>query len=690
MDVWGNVDATPYSASILLDTTPPTNGTVTATRGNAQVALSWSGFNDTGSGIGGYKVVYGAGGIPYSCSAGTVLYTGTDTTYLQTGLTNGTTYGYRVCAIDNAGNMSTGATASAKPVPETIPPTGSITINGGAAATGSSSVSLALAATADWPGAIQMCISNTTTCTAWTALAATKIWTLPRGDGTKTVYAWFMDVWGNVDATPYSASILLDTTPPTNGTVTATPGNAQVALSWSGFNDTGSGIGGYKVVYGAGGIPYSCSAGTAIYTGTGTTYLQTGLTNGTTYGYRVCAIDNAGNMSAGATASAKPVPETVPPTGSITINGGAAATGSSSVSLALAATADWPGAIQMCISNTTTCTAWTALAATKSWTLPTGDGTKTVYAWFMDVWGNVDATPYSASILLDTTPPTNGTVTATPGNAQVALSWSGFNDAGSGIGGYKVVYGAGGVPYSCSAGTVLYTGTATTYLQTGLTNGTTYGYRVCAIDNVGNMSTGATASAKPVPETIPPTGSITINGGAAATGSPVVSMALAATADWPGAIQMCISNTTTCTAWTALAATKSWTLPTGDGTKTVYAWFMDVWGNVDATPYSASILLDTTPPTNGTVTATPGNEEVTLSWSGFNDSGSGIGGYKVVYAVGSIPTSCSAGTAIYTNGTTYLQTGLTNGTTYGFRVCAIDNVGNMSTGAIVIGTPVNN
>jgi PKD repeat protein len=40
-------------------------------------------------------------------------------------------------------------------------------------------------------------------------------------------------------------------------------------------------------------------------------------------------------------------------------------------------------------------------------------------------------------------------------------------------------------------------GAATSYTQTGLTNGTTYYYRVCAMDAAGNVSTGVTASATP-------------------------------------------------------------------------------------------------------------------------------------------------------------------------------------------------
>ncbi len=343
-----------------------------------------------------------------------------------------------------------------------------------------------------------MCISNTTGCTLWTAFATTKSWTLTYGNGTKTVYVWFKDKWGNVNATPYFDTIILDTTAPVNGTVTPTAGNAQVTLNWTGFSDPLSGIAGYKVVYSTGFAPSSCSTGTAIYTGANTSYIHTGLTNGTTCYYRVCATDKAGNLSGGAAASAKPVPETNPPRGSIVINGGAEATKSTAVTLTLTASDDSGAPIQMCISNTTGCTLWTAFATTKSWTLTYGNGTKTVYVWFKDKWGNVNATPYFDTIILDTTAPVNGTVTPTAGNAQVTLNWTGFSDPLSGIAGYKVVYSTGFAPSSCSTGTAIYTGANTSYIHTGLTNGTTCYYRVCATDKAGNLSGGATASAKPV------------------------------------------------------------------------------------------------------------------------------------------------------------------------------------------------
>ncbi|MBI4691323.1 MAG: hypothetical protein HY754_13825, partial [Nitrospirae bacterium] len=57
--------------------------------------------------------------------------------------------------------------------------------------------------------------------------------------------------------------------------------------------------------------------------------------------------------------------------------------------------------------------------------------------WYKNTLGNV-STAASDSIVLDTTSPIDGTLTATAGNAQVILNWSGFSDATSGIGSYKL------------------------------------------------------------------------------------------------------------------------------------------------------------------------------------------------------------------------------------------------------------
>jgi hypothetical protein len=689
----------PWGDAIVLDAAPPSDGTLAGEPGPGRIALSWDGFADGGSGVGSYAVVCAIGTAPASCTAGTVAYAGTATTFTHLRLTNAT-YAYRVCARDRAGNFSSGATWSGKPTAEGVPPVGEVTINAGAVATKGAAVTLALAAVDD-STPLQMCVSNTASCTAWTAFAPTRPWLLSAGNGVKRVNVWFRDAWGN--AAPFFDTIILDTVRPLDGVVAATPGLGRIDVKWNGFSDPQSGIAGYTVVYKQGGIPASCAVGTPVpgCDGTGTSCGHSGLINAV-YGYRVCAIDKAGNISTGAAGSTRPwSPESAPPSGTVRINGGAAWTRSATVTLSLTATDESPP-LQMCVSNAAaTCTAWVPFAATKAWVLPAGDGEKTVYVRFRDAWRNTTPVPVSDTIRRDATPPANGTVTATPGAGKIDLSWEGFREAegASGIVGYKVVYAVGAAPASCAAGKLLGTndegavpgtGSAT---HAGLANAL-YGYRVCAIDRAGNVSTGAAALKRPLAwEGAPPTAAVLVNGGAEATRSAAVTLSLTATSPVAPS-QMCVSNTDTapCTAWTAFAAKRAWTLPAGNGGKAVYAWFRDTWLNTTAAPASDTIILDATAPTNGTLSGTVADRQITLAWQDFADNagGSGIASYKLVFAKTTPPASCAAGTAlggVSGETGTYTHTGLTNGTLYGYRVCAVDAAGNMSKGAVWSGRP---
>ena len=85
-------------------------------------------------------------------------------------------------------------------VVESDAPTGGIEIAGGAAATGSSLVSLGLTwDDGDGSGVTKMRFSNDgAVWSAWENPAASKAWTLAAGDGYKTVRAQFRDRMGNV------------------------------------------------------------------------------------------------------------------------------------------------------------------------------------------------------------------------------------------------------------------------------------------------------------------------------------------------------------------------------------------------------------------------------------------------------------------------------------------------------------
>src|SRR5262249_13417433 len=100
---------------------------------------------------------------------------------------------------------------------------------------------------------------------------------------------------------------------------------------------------------------------------------------------------------------------------------------------------------------------------------------------------------------IDGTPPVNGTLTATPGLRQIALSWSGFTDALSGLAPadtYVLVFRTATAPAPrCTTGSRLYVGNGQSFQHQGLTGAMTYYYRVCAVDRAGSVSTGATGMA---------------------------------------------------------------------------------------------------------------------------------------------------------------------------------------------------
>ncbi|MDJ0838311.1 MAG: collagenase [Acidobacteriota bacterium] len=117
---------------------------------------------------------------------------------------------------------------------------------------------------------------------------------------TSTV-AWFGNLTisgpGSADATillegPYSGSV--DIVPPAAPTgLSAVAGDGRTDLSWNANGE--SDLGGYLVYRGtSSGGPYTRLTGSTVG---GTSYADTGVSNGTTYYYRISAVDTSGNES---------------------------------------------------------------------------------------------------------------------------------------------------------------------------------------------------------------------------------------------------------------------------------------------------------------------------------------------------------------------------------------------------------
>ncbi len=300
----------------------------------------------------------------------------------------------RVKFRDSLGNVS--PVFSDSIILDSIAPTGSVSINAGAATKAlSAAATLTISATDAGSGVAQMQYSlDNVTWNAWQAYATTLPVTLLPGTGTRYVYLRFRDVAGNtsltyidtisvvVDPPSWTGSIILNagaayTNFQTTATISATQATAAVtnmSFSWNG-----------------GGSWTNWEA----YNTTRTINPPAPDGNKT---LSVRFRDANNNVSP--TYSDSIIRDTTAPTaGSVIINGGAATTTSLDVTLTISATDAGSGVTQMRISKDggVTWFAWENYATTRNVTLLTGLGVRTITLQFRDALGNQSGN-YSDSI----------------------------------------------------------------------------------------------------------------------------------------------------------------------------------------------------------------------------------------------------------------------------------------------------
>jgi fibronectin type 3 domain-containing protein len=303
-----------------------------------------------------------------------------------------------------------------------------------------------------------------------------------------TTYYYFVTANNGVGGSPTTNEVTAVPTtnqPPATPTgLTATAGNGSVTLNWA----TDAGATSYSIYRGttSGG-----ESATAVGTSTTTSFTNTGLTNGTTYYYRITASNAAGTSGNSAEVSAKPAAPTSPPPAP---TGVSATAGNASVSLSWTASST---ATSYSIFRGTTSGGESATAvgtATGTSFTDTGLTNGTTYFYRITASNSAGASGNSAEV--SATPNNSGTpppvpfgVVITPRTGNILLQW-GFESAATSYHVFRSTTpgGEGATPYV--------TTTSPTYIDTAVTSGTTYYYEFSALTGTAESARTAEFSAK--------------------------------------------------------------------------------------------------------------------------------------------------------------------------------------------------
>ncbi len=491
----------------------------------------------------------------------------------------------RYWSVDRVGNAETVNASNTFYVRiDSVPPSGSFVLNGGAAYATSTTVQ----ATAAFTDAVAMRIDpGTGTYGSWIAYGASTQVTLP-GSGLQTVRAQFQDGIGNVAS--YDDSISVDLAPPTT-TITGVPSTwatATVNLGFSALDD----------VSGIAQILVSHNGGPEV----ARTSLSVSTEGTSTITYR--AIDLAGNAEETRTATV--LLDTIAPAGSLSLGGGAA----SSATTTVAATSAVTGALEMRFDLGSGYGAWQPFSADATLTLP-GDGARTVTAQYRDQAGLVLTT--SDSILVDYTAPVT-TVTGVPTgwtNTPVTLNFSAIDDL---VGVDRILVSVNGAPE-----------TARTSLFISDEGTTTVAYR--ALDLLGNAEETRTVLVRL--DSVAPFGTFTLAAGAAYATTPIIEAVPAIT----GAQDMRFDTGSGYGSWQPFETTSTLVLP-GEGQHVVRVEYVDEAGLTYET--SGTVTVDMTSPLMGALQLETAQSwqprfqgtRATVSWSATDTNG--IAGYSWV------------------------------------------------------------
>ena len=584
-----------------------------------------------------------------------------------TGLTNGTSYAFTVIASNVSGN-SAASVASAAAVPATVP--GIASISG--VTYGDSSVTVSWTAPVDNGGSVitDYVVSSRPTASTCSSNGALSCTLTGLTNGTRyTFIVKAVNSMGTGAASAASVSVTPGTVPTAPLDVRATSlENASSTVSWSApSSDGGYAIIRYLVIASDG---HQCEAKGA----TTLSCVVNDLRNGSSYTFSVYAINLNGSSSAGVSAPASPATVPDAPTNVV----------GSSFSVSQS-TVTWVGPT---FDGGATITSYTVTSSpgnrictvvrgqtdgvTQTTCVITGLSNGTQYTFSVTATNSIgtsQASVASASATPATVPgaPAGPATSLTPkatttGSRTVVVEWSApkSGDGGVPIQGYLVV--SDPATDRCYASS----STATSCTFTWLANATSYKFRVMAF-NVMGVSAGSLETAAVTPVSVPdaPTNVVGTSFELSKStvswsvpfdnGRPITKYTVTANPDGK-----------TCTTTGATSC-----VVTGLDNGTSYSFVVTATNSNGTSEDSAAYFgaLPATVPTAPIVGGTTfGDQSVNVSWAApSSNGGAPITGYTVTSTPGSLTCSTTASNCTVTR--------LTNGTSYTFRIVAMNGAG---------------
>ncbi len=396
-----------------------------------------------------------------------------------------------------------------------------------------------------------------------------------------------------------------------------------------------------------------------------------GLTNGVAYDFEVRAVNQFGPGPAAGVVG--PITPVGPPAGGALT----ATTGDGRVTLSWAA------------ANTggSTVTGWQYRMKTDgggyaSWTAVTGgaaarglvvDGLANGRAYTFQVRAvttdvQVIGAAFESEAVTPSAVPPAPTLTAVAGDMKVTLNWSA--GAGGAVGESSWAAAVTGWQYRMKTGSVGYgawvdvPAAATTRDVDGLTNGVAYTFEVRTQNRIGP---GPAAVVTMTPATVPEAPTVT-----ATAGDEMVTVSWTAGGDGGSVV----------TGWQLRTGTDQWVDYPADTTSvpvqnptngTTYTFQVRGQNAMGAGTAGTATAMPATVPAAPTVTTTPGDSRVTLSWTAGGDGGSVVTGWLLRVNDGEWVDL--AGMGLGAGATSVPVLNLTNGTSYTFRIRAQNAMG---------------